>query len=311
MSNSKVYSIGEALIDITINKGFPEYLQVGGSVVNTSISLARLGKDVSLIAEVGSDEFADVIKNQLQGEGINTDYLLSQKDCKTSVAFAFVNEKGNATYSIYKDLPGEYHFCPMDQINAEDIIMFGSYYAVAPRQHNAIIKMVSAAKEKNATIIFDPNVRKKVHKSLPHEVLKENISRCIQVADITKASDEDFNVIFETNTPEEAYHVFKELGGQYLIYTQGAKEVYLFTPDFLLTVDVPQVEVVNTIGAGDNFNAGMIYSLLTQSKAENIKDFSRNKWSNLLKNGITLATTVCQTKDNYIPVKAPVNMLSI
>ena len=117
----------------------------------------------------------------------------------------------------------------------------------------------------------------------------------MKFADIVKGSDEDFQLIFNSCDSEELYNI---INCRNLIITRGAKEVTLKTKDFTKNYPVDRVEIKSTIGAGDNFNAGILYGIARYNADINSPD--RALWDRIIKNSTDFASHVCTTYDNYI-----------
>ena len=98
-----IYTIGETVIDLIFKNMQPQAAKVGGSALNTSVSLGRLGNQVSFISEIGADEFGAWCTQFLAENGVDTAHLVQYSDKKTSLAIAFLNEQNDAHYQFYKE----------------------------------------------------------------------------------------------------------------------------------------------------------------------------------------------------------------
>ena len=147
-------------------------------------------------------------------------------------------------------------------------------------------------------VVYDPNFRKSHLKDLP--VVLPFILENMSLADIVRGSDEDFSSIFGANSPEEAYKFVKEFCPN-MIYTASTAGVWLYTPNLILKFSVEKISPISTIGAGDSFNAGIIYSLhkLNLTKQE-IRNLPANVWPSVIQQAIDFASHVCMSYDNYI-----------
>lgn len=102
----------------------------GGSTFNTTISLGRLGTDVSLITELGSDTIGDTITSFMKENNVGTQYIdrYSAEEGKTPISLAFLDEDNNAHYSFYHQFPDDRLDVVWPRIDNDDIIIFGSYF---------------------------------------------------------------------------------------------------------------------------------------------------------------------------------------
>jgi fructokinase len=121
-------------------------------------------------------------------------------------------------------------------------------------------------------------------------------------AGIVRASDEDFAHIFGLTNPDKVYEKVKAYCHN-LIITSGPKDLLLYTSKFMKRYAVPTISAVSTIGAGDNFNAGLLYGLFKNgANLNSLNNLSEEDWDELIKYGISCATAVCNSQENYVPV---------
>ena len=298
----RIYTIGETVYDIIFKDGKPVKANAGGSTLNSSVSLGRLGLDVSFISDMGDDLLGKEITDFLKDNGVNTNYIEKYPGQKSAIAIAFLDEMNNASYTFYRDFP-PVRLPNLDVTFAEDdIFLFGSFFALTGEVRQALLKLLNNASEAGCTIIYDPNFRK----SHLHELdqLRPLILENIRFADIVRGSDEDFQVIFNSYSGEEAFKAISREGCHNLVYTANRNGVEAYSPGLRLSYDVPQINVISTIGAGDNFNAGIIWSMIQNHVIK--KDFEhvhKKMWDKMIFNGIDFASEVCQSYDNYISHK--------
>src|ERR1035437_6824051 len=98
----KVYTIGETVLDIVFKNLQPVAAKAGGSMLNTAVSLGRLGLPVHFISEYGIDTVGEIIDGFLNSNSVATQYVYHYADGKSALALAFLDEKNNANYSFYK-----------------------------------------------------------------------------------------------------------------------------------------------------------------------------------------------------------------
>lgn len=295
----KVFTIGETVLDIIFKDNQPVTAKAGGSVLNSSVSLGRLGVDVNFISDYGEDQVGELIDNFLRENNVNTDLVVRFENHKSALALAFLDEKNDASYTFYKDFPNRRLQGLSVKFAADDYLLFGSFFAITESVRESLIKLLNKAREAGTTIIYDPNFRRPHLQEL--NKVKPWIVENMQFADVVKASDEDFDLIFNAGNPDESYIKVKNAGCDNMIYTSGPDEVYIYSPEVSLEVEVPAIQPLSTIGAGDNFNAGIVYSLLKKKfHAPDLKYLSSSSWEEIVKNGIAFAADVCMQYDNYI-----------
>lgn len=298
----RVFGIGETIYDIIFKDGKPIAGVPGGSVFNGLMTLGKLGVKCTQISEVGSDRVGLIIKETMEKNGVDTRYLSCYEGKKTAVSLAFLDKNSNADYSFYKDYPNirlEFELPPM---SSEDIVLFGSYYALNPVLRKQVGGFLKHAKESGALLYYDLNFRinHKDEVDSLHHTFYENY--CL--ADIVRGSNEDFSILYGEQDIKKIYNNHIKGRCDILIMTHGAEGVEIIDRGNYYHIPSQKIEaVVSTIGAGDNFNAGIAYSLIAESVYCNtLKDIDIEGWKKIATYGIAFATKACQTTDNYIDI---------
>lgn len=295
----KIYCIGETVYDIIFRNGKAVESCPGGTVLNTSISLGRMGEKVYVVGDQANDAIGNIIADFLSDNNVSTKYLTLYNDAKSRVALAFLYDTREPAYSFYKiRVNGEIKIT-FPEVKHDDIVLFGSFTSIKPEVRNDLMACLRQAKEAGAIIIYDPNFRpshlKDRERSLP--MIKENIA----ISDIVKGSNEDFQLIYDSNSALDTNEIVKGYGCRNFIYTANKYGVNLFTSDFHKIFDVPRITPVSTVGAGDSFNAGLIYGLIKQNVyASDLESLSLEVWRKVIYCAISFATHVCCSYDNFI-----------
>lgn len=296
---ARIFAIGETVYDIIFKNEQPLAAKAGGSMLNTSVSLGRLGLDVNFISDLGKDTIGDFVVSFLSGNGVSSQYIERYENRKTAIAIAFLDENNDASYTFYKDFP-EKRFSSLEiDFRAGDIVLFGSFFALTESVRPALLHFLERAREKGCIIMYDPNFRK------PHlhelNKLRPYIAENIAFSDMVRASDEDFRLVFGVDNALDAFGILKENGCNNLVYTATSKEVCMMSDDLSVSQAVPVIKPVSTIGAGDNFNAGIIWMLVNQriTKA-GMNSLPESIMRSIVASGISFATEVCMSFDNYV-----------
>ena len=278
----KVFGIGETILDIIFRNDQPQKAVPGGSVFNGLISLGRLNVPVSFISELGNDRVGDMIRDFMEDNHITTEFVDRFPDGKSPISLAFLDDDKNANYIFYKDYPAQRLEVPLPKIEKDDIFVFGSYYSL-----------------KKAIIYYDPNFRK----AHAHEAIRlmPTVLENLEFADIVRGSDEDFQNLYGKSDAQEVYKEHIQFYCDRFLTTHGANGVNLHTRNFTRHFDSPQIQPLSTIGAGDNFNAGIIYGLLKYDvRHADLPSLDPDTWGKIIRCGMDLASEVCQSYDNYI-----------
>jgi len=293
----KVFAIGDVVLDLMFKNEIPFDSKVGGSVLNASCSLSRLGAEVYLLSQIGVDRVGKIIKSFIIENNISIDYLLQTSNLKSNLALAFLDSKNNADYDFYKsDLDPSFVLNYPEEINVGDIIMFGSYFSIRPDVHSHLIKFLKRAKGEGAILIYDPNFRPSYLPKL--DVLLPAVIENIALADIIKGSDEDFNNIADADNMEEASIWVRNYSEALLIYTSGSKGIGAICDENRYFSSVKKIEPLSTIGAGDNVNAAIVYYLLRNE----LEGITNNKiyWKEFFEYAQNFSQDVCLSYENYI-----------
>ena len=286
----KVFGIGETILDIIFRNDQPQKAVPGGSVFNGLISLGRLNVPVSFISELGNDRVGDMIRDFMEDNHITTEFVDRFPDGKSPISLAFLDDDKNANYIFYKDYPAQRLEVPLPKIEKDDIFVFGSYYSLNPVLRTRMVEFLQYAQERKAIIYYDPNFRK----AHAHEAIRlmPTVLENLEFADIVRGSDEDFQNLYGKSDAQEVYKEHIQFYCDRFLTTHGANGVNLHTRNFTRHFDSPQIQPLSTIGAGDNFNAGIIYGLLPS--------LDQDTWGKIIRCGMDLASEVCQSYDNYI-----------
>lgn len=294
-----IYTLGETVLDILFRNNLPVSAIAGGSMLNTAIALGRTGCKVDFISEFGKDDPGNVIEKSLSDNHVSTIHSIRYQHFNTSIALAFLDDRQNAQYTFYHNQPAELPDNAPPAFTQNDILAFGSFYSVRPARRKHVSTITETAKKAGALIIFDPNVRKHHLADMPsvRDVFFENMS----LSHIVKGSNEDFEFLAGTSEPESIYEKLKPYCTN-LVITQGEGNILLFTPSLIKEYAVPPISPVSTIGAGDNFTAGLIYGLaeknLTKSRLDKLTE---KEWDTLISRGTAFATATCLSMENYVP----------
>ena len=294
----KIFGIGETIYDILFREGTPVAAVPGGSVFNGLISLGRAGLDCTFITEIGADQVGQNILAFMQENGINTDYVSCYQGKKTAVSLAFLDDKGDAHYSFYKDYPNNRLDFEMPLIQANDIVAFGAYFALNPVLQDKVKPFLNYAKKQGAILYYDLNFRD----NHAHEVesLRETFKENFAIADIVRGSHEDFINVYGHDDCKKIYDEISEYCPRF-ICTRGKDGVLVVDHGRKYSFSSRSIVPVSTIGAGDNFNAGILYGLVKEGIGrDNLDNITQDEWSRMIGYGIEFGTEVCMSTSNYV-----------
>ena len=297
----KVIGIGETVLDIIFRNNQPIQALPGGSTFNAIISLARSGVPTSFISETGNDRVGQTIIQFLRDNGCNADSVSVYPDSKSPLSLAFLNDKNDAEYIFYKDHPKDRLDFTYPSVQADDLVVFGSYYALNPVIRPQVKAFLEYAHQRGAILYYDVNFRA----SHQQEVIKltSNLLENFELADIVRGSKEDFQILFKKDNPDVVYRTQISFYTKKFIYTQAGDPIELRGDNGLSKqYPVTPIQTVSTVGAGDNFNAGFLYGLIANGITRNHieQGLSETQWDSLIACGQKFSAEVCSSLYNYV-----------
>lgn len=297
----KVIGIGETMLDIIFKNGKPIEAVPGGSTFNGIVSLGRAGVKTVFVSETGNDRVGEYVRDFLRDNNVDTSAINVFQDSKSPVSLAFLDKDNNADYIFYRDQKHDHMDFAYPDIQKDDIVVFGSFYAVNPSLRPQVSGLLEYARQRGAIIYYDVNFRK-AHQA---DVMKvtPNLIDNLEYADIVRGSKEDFEVLYKKDSAERVYRAETSFYCKRFIYTDGPNPVSVFSNNgFHKEYAMPKTETVSTIGAGDNFNAGFIYGMIkygvTRDDVE--QGLSEEVWDKLIATATAFSADCCKDIFNYI-----------
>ena len=253
-SGPHILAIGEALIDVVITYEQPDFpVEIpGGSPANVALTLGRLGRPVALATWIGLDERGRLIDFHMYDSSVHVTGA-SRGASHTSTALARLDESGAASYTF------DLEWAPAPPITVPptaQIIEAGSISAIIEPGASAVLDALARGRE-HALVCFDPNARPSIMGE--PEAALASLERFIALADVVKVSDEDIEWLTGGAPVDEVVDRWLGMGPSLVVVTRGKHGSDIATASGLRVTKTPgNVEVVDTVGAGDSFMGGMI-----------------------------------------------------
>jgi len=254
---------GEALIDMLpreTTRGEAAFApHAGGAVFNTAIALGRLGAKVALFTGISSDLFGTVLKDALPDSRVDTT-LAVVSDRPTTLAFVSLKD-GHATYAFYDEGTAG-RMLSADDLpalpdEAQALFFGGISLMVEPCAET--YRALAARERDRRVVMIDPNIRPGFISN--PAAYRARITEMLRGADIVKISDEDLAWLADGDPAFESAQSVLGLGPKIVLVTEGARGARAVTAAHDVFVAARKVEVIDTVGAGDTFNAGFLASL--------------------------------------------------
>ncbi len=253
---SRVWVVGEALMDLIPVSGGAISEMVGGGPCNSAKALARLGFATTFIGGISSDSFGAAIERELLNSGVILD-LVHRSNLPTALAIATINEAGLASYEFKLDstVSFNFHSSWLPKQDAE-VIHIGSVATLLEPGASELHKWLS---DKNATVVFDPNVRPSIQGD--REIYRDCVERWIDLAKIVKLSEDDFSWLYESSESVVLANWLSR-GTEIVVVTRAERGLSAFTRDGRIDCPAAKVDLVDSVGAGDTIGAVIVEGLL-------------------------------------------------
>lgn len=255
-----VLAIGELLIDM-ISEDYDDALNCdkyqryfGGSVANLAMNVKKLGLNSQVVSAVGKDSFGAFLLQQLEQEGISTDYIQAS-DASTSMVVV-TKSRNTPTPIFYRGADYQLHITPeLEQAVKQSKILHFSCWPISREPARSTIEQAIALARKEGTMVgFDPNYHPDIWSS--GEDGRDYVKSIIRQVDVIKPSLDDADRIFGEDRPENHLATFLDLGAKLVILTLGADGALVSNGTEKIHLESVATDVVDTTGAGDAFWSG-------------------------------------------------------
>ncbi|CDQ18520.1 2-dehydro-3-deoxygluconokinase [Halobacillus karajensis] len=267
-----VLTIGDAMITFDPTRNGPLRnvhsfeRKAGGAEFNFAIGCARLGLHTGWISRLGNDEFGKYIRNFARGEGIDVSAVKLVDGYPTSLNFKEIREDGSGSTFYYRaDSPTKTlteQTLDAEAIRQTKILhITGVFAAIDPDKNLRLLKRaVTIAKDNGALVSFDPNIRLKLWE---REKAQQSLQQLLPYVDIILTGVEEAELLFGVSQADQIVAACERYGISTVAIKQGEKGAFGCMDGLSMTLPprTPK-KVVDTVGAGDGFDAGFIYGVL-------------------------------------------------
>ena len=250
----KVFVAGEALMDLIPVASGGRVPMVGGGPANTAKALARLGYQTFFIGGISVDRYGAMIDAELSGSGVNLS-LAHRGNLPTALAIATIDENGLARYEFELDDTTSFAFNESWLPQSDpDVIHVGSVATMLEPGASELLRWVSG---RAAPIVFDPNVRPSIQGD--RNIYRAAVERWIDLVSIVKLSEDDLHWLYGG---ESVISTWLARGVSIVIVTRAEKGLTAICDGFSVEIPARNVEVIDTVGAGDTIGAIVVEGLL-------------------------------------------------
>ncbi|WP_200307240.1 carbohydrate kinase family protein [Streptomyces adelaidensis] len=265
-TTSGITVIGECVADAFTDaaRSTPGHLALsvlpGGGPANTAVALARLGTPTRLLARFSGDVFGTLFRNHLSASGVDLTGTVTASEPST-LAVADLDETGQATYSFFADGAADWQWTA-DELSAtvpdDTVAVHTGSLALIRRPGGSHIEDHLAKAREHATVSIDPNVRPLL---VPPAAYHQRLHHWCALTDILRLSEDDLALLLPGATPEQACDTWHAAGARLVVITLGGRGALASLDGARVKVPSPTVEVIDTVGAGDSFTAGLLHRL--------------------------------------------------
>jgi fructokinase len=309
-ARAEVTVIGEAIIDL-IPAGPPRTFQAvpGGSPYNVAVGLARLGHHAALMARLPDTAFGRILRDHAQAEGIDL-HAAPRAAEQSTLAVVSLDASASASYDFYLDGTADWQWSDEETGRAPEetaVLHFGSLASWTPPGDARILKLADRLRGHGDVLItYDPNVRPGL--LADHRHGQRVVERAIRLAHVAKASTDDVAWLYH-QAPDEVARHWLQLGATAVVITSSTDGADAYTAQgWSVHRPALDVAVVDTVGAGDSFTAGLIGSLIGRGRHSpaGLSRCPADQLSGALDDAILVASINCERRGNDPPTAADV-----
>ncbi len=253
--------LGEAVVDLVQGPDGRFTAHPGGSPLNVAVGLARLGVPATLLARFSTSRFGRILRAHADANGVDLRHAVDTDDPAT-LAIASLADDGVATYDFYVDGTADWQWRDDElspALTGRGILHTGSLAVFRFPGADRVADALRTARAEGALISIDPNIRPGLL-GTPAQA-RARVEELIRLAHLVKASEEDGAWLYPGRPVEDVLRHWRDLGAALAVVTLGAGGALALSGTRTFRQPAPAVEVVDTIGAGDAFTAGLLADL--------------------------------------------------
>jgi fructokinase len=262
---------GESLFDVFASETTPQGLsldgRMGGSPLNVAIGLARLGQQVAFAGAVGRDVAAERLMRALVDEGVQTG-CVAQVDAPTSLMLVGLDAHGVPTYTFIGDRGADRQLLPahLGAVPRKAAAYHVGSYSMVVNPTGSTLRALIERESAGSVISYDPNVRLRVEPDV--ERWRSTLRWMLRRVGLLKASAEDLEILFPGRSPADFAAEAVSAGAGLVVVTRGSAGASGYAARAAVDIPAAPVAVVDTVGAGDTFQAALLAWLSETGRLE-------------------------------------------
>lgn len=297
-----VFAVGETATGVALDA------RVGGSPFNVAIGLARLGQPVAFLSSVSRDFLGDRLVRALDAEGVRTD-TVRRLDSPTTLSLIGLDASGVPSYAFLGQGAADRQLdaAALDSLPASCAAIHVGSYATVIEPVASTLKQLIQREHDRRLIAYDPNVRRNVEPDLERwrAMLDWMLPRC----HVLKISDEDLGLLHPGTSPQAFVARAIEHGVGLAVVTRGGEGAVAATRSAHAQAAAREVEVVDTVGAGDTFQAALLAWLAERGAlgAAALRTLTERDLGAVLAFAADAAAITCSRRGADMPRRAELN----
>ena len=263
----QIICFGEVLFDV-----FPTHRKIGGAPLNVALRMASLGIDAQIISRVGNDEIGKELLAFIKENGVAIDTIQVDQNLSTGEVIVQLNDKGSASYTINYPVAWDKIYCGPEEeilVKKADALVFGTLVCRDSVSHASLLEIINYAKY----AVFDVNLRAPFYS-------KELLINLMMQSDFIKFNDDElYEVSAFMNSPyhsleQNIHFIAQQTNTKHICVTKGSHGAVLYYNEQMYYNSGYKVDVIDTVGSGDSFLAGLLSKLLYENNPQEAIDFA-------------------------------------
>lgn len=296
---------GEALMDVYPGSesaaGMSLDARMGGSPYNVAVGLARMGQAVSFFGGVSSGAMGERLMRGLQNEGVNTDAVV-RPHAPTTMSMVELDAEGVPTYAFHGRHGADRQVTvdALAKVPAAQAYQFGSY-AMVVEPIASTLRMLADREHQRSLVAYDPNVRLNVEPDL--ERWRQALIGMLPFTHVLKISAEDLDLMAPGLDPYKAAREWLDDGVSLVVVTRGRDGALAWTPSHHVVSHARQANVIDTVGAGDSFQAALLTALAERGALDpsSARKLTATSLSEIMSFASSAAAMTCSRRGADLP----------
>lgn len=306
---------GEALFDLFAwagpdDNGLVFDARIGGSPFNVAIGLARLGRSCAYLSAISNDLFGQRLCAHIEAEGVNSDLVIASKR-PTTLSVVGVDTGGGPSYAFYGEGAADRMISPGDLPDwpAQARALHIGSFSMAVEPVGSTLSALARSVSPHCLVAYDPNVRPTIEPDMA--VWKARLGELMPALAILKISAEDFEMLFGHSRWDETARAWLEVGPALVVVTKGEGGAEAWTEGQHVSVPGSNTSVVDTVGAGDSFQAALLAWLDEngQLSAGGVAALPADRIEALLSFAARAASLTCSRRGADLPYRSELDEL--